>query len=307
VIAGGDLSAKTQARLLVLAHRCCFAPEPVPLNLAVSGGPDSLAMLVLACLLGRDVTAWHVDHGLRPGSDSEVALVAEVAAKYGARFESLKVYVEPGPNLEARAREARYRVLPADVATAHTADDQAETILINLMRGAGLDGLAGMRLGPRHPLLRLRRSETEEVCRLVGLVPFRDPTNSDPRFWRNRVRSELLPLMAEISSRDPVTLICRTAELLAAEAAFLDLEASKLDPTDAKAVAQAPIALARRALRRWIQGNGQHPPAWRDVGKALLVATGKRRGAQLAGGAFVKRSRGRLVLVEGASGGLRGT
>ena len=104
--------------------------------------------------------------------------------------------VAPGPNLEARARAARFAVLPADVATGHTMDDQAETILVNLLRGAGADGLAGMAPGRRHPLLGLRRLETHALCAEVGLEPVCDPSNADPAFVRNRVRHELLPLCA---------------------------------------------------------------------------------------------------------------
>ena len=104
--------------------------------------------------------------------------------------------VPPGPNLEARARSARFAVLPRGVATGHTMDDQAETILVNLLRGAGSDGLAGMEPGVRHPLLGLRRTETHAVCAAAGLVPVCDASNADPAFVRNRVRAELLPLCA---------------------------------------------------------------------------------------------------------------
>ena len=136
-----------------LLSRCTFPPAGAPLACAVSGGADSLALLVLAAAAGCDVTAIHVDHGLRAGSAAEAEVVRGAAARFGARFESHRVSVRSGPNLEARARAARFAALPADVATGHTMDDQAETILINLLRGAGADGLAGMEPGGRHPLL----------------------------------------------------------------------------------------------------------------------------------------------------------
>ncbi|MHB1854368.1 MAG: ATP-binding protein, partial [Acidimicrobiales bacterium] len=98
----------------------------------MSGGADSLALLVLAVATGRAVTAFHVDHGLRPGSAAEADRVAAAAAGLGAGFRALSVEVEPGPNLEARARAARRAVLPPDASTGHTADDQAETVLLNL-------------------------------------------------------------------------------------------------------------------------------------------------------------------------------
>ena len=103
----------------------------------------------------------------------------------------------PGPNLEARAREARLGTLPAGAATGHTMDDQAETVLVNVLRGAGADGMAGMEAGPHHPLLGLRRAETTSLCDALGLVPVVDPTNEDPAFVRNRIRHELLPLCAD--------------------------------------------------------------------------------------------------------------
>ena len=154
-----------------LLSRCTFPPGGSPLACAVSGGADSLALLVLAVAAGCDVTAIHVDHGLRAASAAEADVVRQAASRFGARVEIRRVSVPPGPNLEARARAARFAVLPVDVATGHTMDDQAETILVNLLRGAGADGLAGMEPGARHPILGLRRHETHAVCAAVGLAP----------------------------------------------------------------------------------------------------------------------------------------
>ena len=140
-----------------LVARCSFPPSGAPVSLAVSGGADSLALLVLAAEAGCDATAVHVDHGLRGGSAAEADVVAEVAARHGAAFETIRVEVGDGSNLEARARRARYAALPDDVLTGHTADDQAETVLLNLMRGSGLDGLAGYDPA-RRPLRRTART-----------------------------------------------------------------------------------------------------------------------------------------------------
>ncbi|HEY6472716.1 MAG TPA: tRNA lysidine(34) synthetase TilS, partial [Acidimicrobiales bacterium] len=278
-----------------LLTRCTFPPPLTPLACAVSGGPDSIALLVLAAAAGCDVTAIHVDHGLRPGSAHEADVVAAAAAKVGAHFEAKTVTVEPGPNLEARARGARFSVLPEDVATGHTMDDQAETVLINLLRGAGADGLAGMAPGFRHPMLGLRRCETHRLCRATGLDLVDDPTNADPAFVRNRVRHELLPLCAEVAGRDPVPLLARQAGVLRDEVELLDaLAAGTLpDPSDARTVARTPRPVARRALRTWLRtqpdsrsGSGSgaaHPPSLAEVDRVLDVAAGKAVGTELSG------------------------
>ncbi|HEY3810540.1 MAG TPA: ATP-binding protein, partial [Acidimicrobiales bacterium] len=131
-----------------LLARCAFPKATGPLALAVSGGTDSLALLVLAARAGLDAVAIHVDHGLRPGSAAEAEVVAEAAGRYGLPWETRAVAVPAGPDLEARARRARYQVLPPGVLTGHTMDDQAETVVLALLRGAALDGLAGMRAIP---------------------------------------------------------------------------------------------------------------------------------------------------------------
>ena len=145
-------------------------------------GPIRSPCSLLAAAAGCTVTAYHVDHGLRPGSAAEAEVVAKAAAGVGARFEARTVVVAPGPNLEARARAARFAALPAGVATGHTMDDQAETVLLHVLRGAAADGLGGMAPGPHHPLLGLRRAETHALCRAAGLQPVADPSNEDAAF-----------------------------------------------------------------------------------------------------------------------------
>ena len=210
---------------------------------AVSGGADSLALLVLAVDAGCEVTAIHVDHALRPGSAADADVVATVAHTWGAQFKSVRAPVTPGPNLEARAREARYGVLPPDVLTGHTADDQAETVVLNLLRGAGLAGLAGMRREHR-PLLSLRRWETRWLCTQLGLSPVEDETNADLRFRRNQIRHEVMPALDDVAARDVGALLARQADLLRDDADLLDALALELDPTDARALRGAPTPLA---------------------------------------------------------------
>jgi tRNA(Ile)-lysidine synthase len=279
-----------------LLARCSFPPAGEALTCAVSGGADSTALAVLAVAAGCRVFVVHVDHGLRPGSEAEADRVEVLAARLGSGFRAVTVSVGAGPNLEARARTARYAVLPPDVATGHTADDQAETILINLLRGAGLEGLAGMRPGPRRPLLALRRWETRALCDAAGLDVLDDPSNADRRFLRNRVRHELLPLLAELSERDPVPILTRQAEHLRDAADLVSDLALRLDPDDARQLAAAPRALASAAIRRRLRPTGpdHHPPDSATVARVLAVARGERRGTQVSGGGRVSRSSGRL-------------
>jgi tRNA(Ile)-lysidine synthase len=254
-----------------------------------------MALLVLAVAAGCRVTAVHVDHGIRPGSGAEAGIVEGVAVRLGAGFRAEQVHVEPGPNLEARARAARFSVLPPGVLTGHTADDQAETVLLNLLRGAGLDGLAAMGPG-RHPLLRLRRVETRALCAAEGIAPFEDPSNDDLSRRRNRVRHELVPLLCAIAERDVAGVLARQADLLREDAELLAGLAAGLDPTDARALAAAPVSLARRAVRAWLQ-NGYLPDS-ATVERVLDVARGRARATDVGAGRRVARSAGRLYLSE---------
>jgi len=292
-----------------LLPRCTFPPPGAPLDCAVSGGPDSLGLLVLAVAAGCEVTAVHVDHGLRAGSASEAGVVEGAALRLGAKFVAETAWVAPGSNLEARARDARRAVMPEGAATGHTMDDQAETILLNLLRGSGADGLAGMEPGPRHPLLSLRRVETHALCRAMGLEPVLDASNDDPAYLRNRVRHELLPLCAEAAGRDPVPLLARQAGVLRDEAALLNALAASMapDPRDARAVAGLPLPLARRTVRHWLRSEGgadgtAYPPSMAEVERVLHVASGGAVATEIAGGRRVRRSGGRLSVDTGPSG-----
>lgn len=281
-----------------LLSRCQFPLGPTA-ACAVSGGPDSLALLVLARAAGLEVVAIHVDHGLRAGSGTEAELVAAAATRFGARFDSRRAEVEPGPNLEARARRARYQVLPDDVLTGHTADDQAETVLLQLLRGGGLDALAGMRVEGR-PLIGLRRAETAALCDALGLKPVTDPMNTDPRFVRNRVRAEVLPLLEDVASRDVVPILARAAGLARDEALLLDRLAEAVDVTDAGQLRSVDRALARRAVRRWLRA--EHPPNAATVDRVLDVAAGRIRATEVGGGRRVARTAGRLRLEHARRG-----
>jgi len=275
-----------------LIGRCSFPEAGTELCCAISGGADSLALLVLAVVSDCVVVAHHVDHGLREGSETDVVVVNDLAGALDVQVVVHRVTVGPGANLEARARAARIGVLPPGAATGHTADDQAETVLLNLLRGAATDGLAAMRPGPRHPILNLRRAETHALCAELGLRPVLDPTNVDPAHLRNRVRHELIPMLCDLGGRDVVPVLARQAGLLADDADLLGRLAAAIDPTDAKAVVDAPAALGRRALREWLRCG--HPPDLATIDRVLAVAAGAVLAAEVGSGRSVRRSQGRL-------------
>jgi tRNA(Ile)-lysidine synthase len=285
----------TEPATLALLAKCTFPPPGTEVTCAVSGGADSMTLMVLAIAAGCTVTAVHVDHGARPGSGAEAEVVSAAADRFGAVFRAETIDVPTGPNWEARARDSRYAVLPDDVLTGHTADDQAETVLINLMRGASTAGLAGMRPGPRRPILALRRATTAAFCHTQGITVVDDPSNRDPAYLRNRVRHELLPMMSELAMRDLVPVLTRQAGLLRDDGDLLDDLALTIDPTDAKGLTAAPAPLARRAVRRWL--TTQHPPDAATVERVLRVAGGMASGCDIGSGRRVERSRQRLRLL----------
>jgi len=283
-----------------LLARSEFPPSGSPLDCAVSGGADSLTLMALGVAHGCLVTAYHVDHGIRPESSHEKAMVEHAAEHVGAKFVALKISCPPGPNLEARARALRYLALPEGVATGHTADDQAETMLLNLLRGSGRDGLSGMRRGLRHPILSLRRSETVAFADALGVEVVHDRSNDDPKYRRNRVRQELIPLFDDIAGRDLVPVIVRQGDLLRDESTLLDELAAHIDPTDVHALRAAPIALRRRALRRWLREHskdGYFPDSF-VIERVLRVVNGEVVACEIAGGQRIKRSMGRLSIED---------
>lgn len=287
-----------------------------PVVVGCSGGADSSALLAVAAAAGLDPIAVHVDHGLRPGSADEVAIVARTAGGFGTAHVARNERVPPGPNLEARAREVRYRILEsvADdvgagaVLVGHTADDQAETVLLALLRGSATAGLAAMAVRRGRivrPLLRVRRSETEACCAAMGIELVRDPTNDDVAYRRAWLRHEALPFLSAGAGRDLVPVLARQAEILRAETEYLDELARAAwppgpDTPDAATLGHLPIVLARRAVRQWL---GSPPPGFDEVERVLAVARGEVRAMQLRGGRSVRRSGGRLEIDEAGARG----
>lgn len=183
----------------------------------VSGGADSVALLhLLTRIVGHErLAVAHLDHGWRGGSANDAAFVRETAVSTQIPYHGAKLQAQPASGLEAAGRGARYRFF-ADVArcegataiaVAHHADDQAETVMMNLLRGSGLDGLGGMATQSPlftdeaivllRPFLHIRRSEIEAYCAEHELAYRNDPTNNDTHFLRNKIRQEIMPLLAE--------------------------------------------------------------------------------------------------------------
>lgn len=237
----------------------------------LSGGADSLALTAVAAAL-KPTTALIVDHGLQPGSAEVAATAAAHARKLGcvdAQIISVDVGTDGGP--EAAARAARYAALSqaragAPVLLAHTLDDQAETVLLGLGRGSGPRSIAGMRVWDPpwgRPLLEVRRADTEAACAELGLTPWQDPHNTDPRYTRVRLRTEVLPLLEEVLSGGVAPALARTAAALQEDNDALDALAAghlaALRTDDGLAVTgleDLPAALRRRVIRGWLLDVG---------------------------------------------------
>jgi len=283
----------------------------MPVLVAVSGGADSVALLaalrrLVPAGLERRLIVAHAEHDLRAAAVVDREFVVDLAERMGLACVWRRISVRDADGdegLEGRARRVRYDFLKGaalehgarHVVVGHTADDQAETVLLNLMRGAGTTGLAARRPGHDRPLLGLRRSETHALCEAAGITCVVDETNSDPAHQRNRVRHELLPLVAEVSRRDPVPVLVRAADVMRDENDLLDELASSIDPTDARALAAAPLPLARRAVRRWLADP--YPPDLATVERVLEVARGLHPGCDAGGNRQIRRSKQRMHIV----------
>ncbi len=280
----------------------CHFPAAGPVDLAVSGGPDSLGLLLLAREAGLEVRVHHVDHHARPTSSDDAHFVGEVCASLAVSCDVHDVHVAPGPNFEARARAARRAVLPGSALTGHTMDDVAETIVLNLLRGAGVDGLSPMIGDPTKPLVDLRRRDLHAYVEASGLRARHDETNDSARYLRNRVRHEVLPLLDEISGRDVVPVLARQAGVVRDERRWLDElvggDERPVDEVDCRELREWPLARLRRWLRARLaspdRGDGVHPPSFDEVERVIEVVRGERVATELAGGRRVSRRAQRL-------------
>jgi len=304
-----------------------YLPVTAPLVVACSGGADSLALAAAVRVVAADrpVSVATVDHGLQPGS-AAVAQAVEMAARglgY-SRVDVLPVVVHGPGGTEAAARDARFAALAALAASigpdtavllAHTADDQAETVLMGLARGSGPRSIAGMRPWRTpwgRPLLGVRRADTETACAAAGLTPWQDPHNANPSFTRVRLRREVLPLLEQVLGGGVAPALARTAELMADDLAALDELADRAlgsaappdagEALDCAELARWPAAIRRRALRSWVARRaGVTELTSRHLARLDDLVTAGRTGAavRLPGGSDVVRRRDRLALVPG--------
>lgn len=290
------------------------------LAVAVSGGADSLALTDAAAhaghRLGMAVRALVVDHGLQEGSAGIASSAAGLARKLGAdSAEVLTVEVTGSGGPEAAARRARYAALrgalsrdDALVLLGHTRDDQAETVLLGLGRGSGPRSVAGMRpLDPpwARPLLDTPRALTRQACAELGVEPWDDPHNADPRFTRVRLRNEVLPLLEDVLNGGVSAALARTAaqlreDLEALDALADDLLARARDGAGLSTVVltAAPAVLRRRALRKWLLEAGVRDLTDGHL-RSLDALVGDWRGqggVWLPGGLVAGRAHGRLAL-----------
>lgn len=317
-----------EQRVRVALLRDDLLPPHGVVIVACSGGGDSLALLLaLDALCGRPgarfpgvaLHAAHLDHGLRGAAGAaDAAFVAAVCAERAIPCTVGVVSASERAgwrgSVEAAARAARYRFLRGVAATAdatrialgHTLDDQAETVLMHFVRGSGLAGLAGMR--PRagdliRPLLGLRHAEAVAYCLARDYTPREDASNADPRYTRNRVRHELLPLLATLQPQISATL-ARNAEVIAQDVAFLDAATDAAWAAAVLADDTATITLSRtqlrslhpalraRVLRRAILRVGSAKPdahlnadSLARLTRVILDQSGAQRRVQLATGA----------------------
>jgi tRNA(Ile)-lysidine synthase len=288
--------------------------------IAVSGGPDSLCLLHslvrLRRLLSIHPVCFHFDHALRKGSEDDGSYVRRQARQLGVPFILRRATSTParGESVEAWARTVRYQALASLLeelgggvaAVGHTADDQAETVLLTLLRGGGLESISGMKPVSDslvRPLLETTREETEEFCRSLRLRPRRDPMNEEPAFMRVGIRTRVIPQLERALGRNIRSTLVRTGALLRQDAEFLDQLAAaarsevvaESGPGDtlflAVRLADLALPLSSRIVRRAMLDLGALPDVSHVEAVVRLASARPRSSITLPGGLLARRER----------------
>ncbi len=277
---------------------------------ALSGGPDSAALAFVAHRFGLSVRAIHVDHG-QPASAALAAAAKKIAAEVGIPFDKVSVDVPDGASFEDQARQVRYAALHDSceagevLLTGHSADDNAETFLLNLLRGAGLTGLGGIpmeRGSVIRPLLEVPRSVLAALVESEGLSAMADPSNEDLAHARNRIRNEVLPTLG------PPEVIARAARLASDDDHVLHGLAAEVPirvgsnrvSIPVGALRTLPRPIGNRVIRRGLRlVNPPYPGTSRMIDAVWSVATGATGRAELGEGVIAYVSQASVVLEQG--------
>ncbi len=302
-------------------------PSQQSVLVAVSGGQDSLCLIKLLIDLqpkwGWDLAIAHCDHRWRSDSADNAEYIKQLAEFWQLSFYSQRA--EQIPKTEADARQWRYQVLSQTarthnytyIVTGHTKSDRAETLLYNLIRGSGADGLQALtwkrpveiEAHPHHtiwlvrPMLEILRSQTGEFCQDQQLKIWEDSTNQDLKYARNRIRTELIPYLQTHFNPQTEQALAQTAELLQAEVDFLEQATEELyqqaiapvpDSTGLQInrliLRQAPLALQRRVMRRYLQQMLPTSPSFEQIEKmtTLITAPNRSQTDPFPGGAIAR-------------------
>ncbi len=291
-----------------------------PALIGVSGGRDSVALLHLLATRGHRLVVCHLDHGLRRESREEGRFVEKFAARLGCEFVLKRENVAGRAkrmkcSIETAAREARFAFF-AKVARergvrrlflAHHADDQVETFLFNLLRGSGAAGLGAMRaisvrgdLEIVRPLLGVWREEIDRYIAEHGPEFREDASNADPRHTRNRVRREIVPMLANAFGREVRAALLRSAEILREEDAFLsalpELSLANARELSVSELRPLPLAIQRRVLLAWLRARTVSEVGFEEVERVRSLLAGRVAKVNLPGGKHARRRAGKLFV-----------
>jgi tRNA(Ile)-lysidine synthase len=289
-----------------------LATLPERLLVAVSGGVDSTALLAALVRSGRKPVVLHFDHGWRKESAGEMAAVRNLAREHGLKIVTGKMRASAGPKRETAARAARYAFFASaakklcipDLVLAHHADDQVETFLMQLLRGAGaaargmdpINRRGGLVL--HRPWLAIWKKEIVAYARARKLAWREDKTNADTRHRRNKIRKNVLPYLRKNVTPHAAENLWRAAEILRAESEWLDAlcdPLAALPELPVRELRDAPLGQQRRTILRWLQARGIHNLGFADVEavRGLLLARDPAK-VNLSEGRFARRRAGKI-------------